>query len=120
MSCRKLLSEKGYTMVEQMVALALFLSVLMPAGTFFIYMNSKLTAEKKIQARSFAQKEMELTLLNKRYKSREVQVGKRKWILRKEVRKAEAMVEIKIEVWESAKRANPLITLKTIRYVDKE
>ncbi|MCA9733967.1 MAG: hypothetical protein H6696_14365 [Deferribacteres bacterium] len=109
--------EKGYTIVESIVANALFLAVLIPAlmllGKFTLY-NS---GEEKIVAQELAKAKVELLLqqntidaaVEQRYH------GKIKWLLKTEVTDRNGLQEITVSVYRT-KQGKQLAEFKTLRY----
>ncbi len=108
-------SERGYTLIETVIAMALFLSVLIPLiGTMGTMMFDRkvVTATKALM---LAQSEMSATIAHQDYINT-VKTSEPGFILTKNVERYNSLIEIRITVKPSTDQSKELIVLKKIVY----
>jgi prepilin-type N-terminal cleavage/methylation domain-containing protein len=108
-------SERGYTLIETVIAMALFLSVLIPLiGTMGTMMFDKkvVTATKALM---LAQSEMSTTIAHRDYINT-VKTSEAGFILVRKIERYNSLVEIRVIVKPSTDQSKELIVLKNIVY----
>ena len=115
---QKLLKEEqGTTLVELMVALALLVGVLLPAGLFLGYVAYNPMNQQKIYAVGIAQTSLEAMLYEQDYNPiREVIILKPGWRLIEKVIREDKVVHLEVEVQFRERR---VVNLKTVRLADE-
>lgn len=108
-------NEDGSTLVETLVAMAILVSVLLPAGMFLGYMANTPQNEEKIIALGLAQSEMEQVLDSGNYKNAEREIDN-KWLIRNTIAKEDNLLQISVSVYRKNK-SKPILKLITERLV---
>ncbi len=106
-------NEDGATLVESLVAMAILVSVLLPAVMFLGYIANTNHNKDKIIALGLAQSEMETVLKNKSFSNSEREVGGR-FIIQNKIVKEDKLVQINISVYRRNK-PDPILKLTTER-----
>jgi prepilin-type N-terminal cleavage/methylation domain-containing protein len=108
-------TERGYTLIETIIAMALFLSVLIPLiGTMGTMMFDR-KAVMATKALMVAQSEMSTTIAHQDYIDA-VKTSEAGLILVKKIERYNSLVEIRVSVKASTEQAKELIVLKKILY----
>jgi len=108
-------TEQGYTLIETVIAMALFLSVLIPLiGTMGTMMFDR-KAIVATKALMLAQSEMSATLARREYIN-VVKTNEPGFILTKNIERYNSLLEIRIVVKSSSDQSKELIALKKIVY----
>ena len=112
------ISEKGYTLVETLVASAILMGVLIPATLFLGKITISRTGQDLIVATQLAQEEMERTITFELYTNdnRTVQLDQKTWTLVREIDKKQGLVMIQVKVYRVSK-IKAIVELKTLRVV---
>ena len=108
-------TEHGYTLIETVIAMALFLSVLIPLiGTMgtMMFDRKAITATKALL---LAQSEMSATITHQEYINA-VKTSEPGFILTKNIERYNSLIEIRIAVKPSSDQSKELIVLKRIVY----
>ncbi|MGD1046379.1 MAG: prepilin-type N-terminal cleavage/methylation domain-containing protein [Bacteroidota bacterium] len=108
-------TERGYTLIETVIAMALFLSVLIPLiGTMgtMMFDRKAITATKAL---ILAQSEMSTTITHQDYIDA-VKTSEAGYILVRKIERYNSLVQIRITVKSSADQSKELIVLKKIVY----
>jgi type II secretory pathway pseudopilin PulG len=109
-------NNKGYTLVETVVALAILIAVLIPISQLCArFINSKHSRDK-IVATQLAQSEMEkaITNLNCENNSKSITINNVTWKIDKNAIYQNELIELRIEVSKRGGSA-PVVILKTLR-----
>lgn len=112
-------SEEGYSLVESLIAMAILLSVLVPAAIFLTYIGNNIYAKDKITSYNFARNEMEYILATQNDSTKTKLVDENWWV-KTTVQNDEALFNIKVEVFKKDTLTPPKITLETARLWYKE
>ena len=108
-------TKRGYTLIETVIAMALFLSVLIPLiGTMGTMMFDR-KAMVATKALMLAQSEMSATIAHQDYINA-VKTSEAGFILIKNIERYNSLVEIRITVKSSTDQSKELIVLKKIVY----
>jgi len=108
-------TERGYTLIETIIAMALFLSVLIPLiGTMGTMMFDR-KAMVATKALMLAQSEMSTTIAHQDYINA-VKTSEPGFILIKKIERYNSLVEIRVAVKLSTDQSKELIVLKKIIY----
>jgi Tfp pilus assembly protein PilV len=112
----RIFGQAGYTLVETLVAGALFLGVLVPATLFLSRSAMNRSALDLSRASFLAQEEMENTLASKRYQDeeKEIPVGRQAWRIQRETGENDGLVELRVSVFKPGK-TDPLVVFRTLR-----
>ena len=106
-------SERGYTLIETVIAMALFLSVLIPLiGTMGTMMFDR-KAVIATRALMLAQSEMSSTIANQDFIDA-VKTSEAGFILERKIVWINSMIEIRISVKPSSDQSKELIVIKKI------
>lgn len=110
-------SENGSTLIELLVAMALLLGVLLPAGALLTYVSHSPLNKQKIVALGMAQPAMEEILRQDEWNPK-VEVTERLagWSLKTEIKKLDQIVEIEVT---AIRRGKTIIQLNTYRQAHK-
>lgn len=119
-------NERGYSVLEVTVALALFVTVLVPAIGGTLQIMTQGSAETKIEALSHAQWVMEETLRNRTFRERRWLSDDGRWAFQRALSSADDRVTIEVRVWRARGAAgldavtnqDPLVELVTTRLND--
>jgi|GEM_PF-1499421 len=113
---RALVSEKGYTLVETMVANAILLGVLIPAVVFFGKITINQHSQDLIVASNLATQEMEKTIGFQIYENgtHMVKLNNKVWHVEREVSHDMGLLAIRIRVFKQ-QMPKPLAELRTLR-----
>lgn len=112
-------SEEGYSLVESLIAMAILLSVLVPAAIFLTYIGNNIYAKDKIESYNFARNEMEQVLATQNDSTKTTLVDENWWV-KTTVLKDHSLFNIKVEVFKKDTLTSPKITLETSRLWYKE
>lgn len=108
-------TERGYTLIETVIAMALFLTVLVPLigamGTM-MFDRKAMTATKALM---LAQSEMSTTIAHQDFIDA-VKTSEAGFILIKSIERYNSLIEIRVAVKSSADQSKELIVLKKIIY----
>lgn len=113
----------GYTLVETLVASAIFLGVLLPASLVLAKLAMSRYNHEVMIATQLAKDEMEKTLLAASFDStssstmgneKEVLLDGRRWRLARETQERFGLIEIHVRVFRN-RETKPLIEFKTLR-----
>ncbi len=108
-------TEHGHTLIETVIAMALFLSVLIPLiGTMGTMMFDR-QATTATKALILAQSEMSATLAHKDYINT-IKTSEPGFILMKNIERYNSLIEIRVEIKSSTDLSKELIVLKKIVY----
>jgi prepilin-type N-terminal cleavage/methylation domain-containing protein len=108
-------TERGYTLIETVIAMALFLSVLIPLiGTMGTMMFDR-KATTATKALMLAQSEMSATIAHQDYINA-IKTSEAGLILVRKIERYNALVEIRVSVKQSTDQTKELIVLKKIVY----
>lgn len=109
-------NEDGYTLVESVVALALLVAVLIPAGHILTKTILTNRTGDLIIASQLARMEMERTILNETFISDEQQVvvNQKNWRIVRQVTNELGLVEVQVLVFKGV-QVEPVFILKTMR-----
>jgi len=108
-------TERGYTLIETVIAMALFLSVLIPLiGTMGTMMFDR-KATTLTKALMLAQSEMSTTIAHQDYINA-VKTSEPGFILTKNIERYNSLIEIRVIVKSSSDQSKELIVLKKIVY----
>ena len=109
-------TEKGYTLVETLVASAVLLGVLVPAMFFLGKITTGRKGRDLIVASQLAESELEKTTAREVYENSEEQIrsDNRDWRIVREIKENQGLIEIRIRVFKS-QNPEPIFTLKTLR-----
>jgi hypothetical protein len=108
--------EKGYTLVETLVASAVLLAVLVPATLFLGKITTGRKGRDLIIASQLAESVMEKTTAREVYENSEehIRLDNRDWQIVREIEENQGLIKIRIRVFKS-KNTEPVFTLKTLR-----
>jgi hypothetical protein len=109
-------SSAGYTLVETLVASAIFLGVLVPASLVVAKLAMSRYNHEVMIATQLAKDEMEKTILGESYHDevKEIVLDKTRWQLIRTVEERFGLIEIRVSVFRN-RDARPLAELKTLR-----
>jgi hypothetical protein len=118
-----LLEEAGSSVLEVTVALALFVSVLLPAVGGALRVMTRGSVQPDVEALARAQRQMERTLRHRRFRDAQWLGPKGRWAYERSVRRRGRHVTIHLQVWRArgteGRRAvtekSPLVSLRTTR-----
>ena len=107
---------RGYTLVETLMASAIFLGVLVPACLLAGRLALSRHSHEVLIATQLAQTEMERTLAGALYDDEEklVAFDQKNWRLKREIERRDDLIIIRVLVFRGA-RAQALLTLQTLR-----
>jgi len=108
-------TERGYTLIETVIAMAIFLSVLIPLiGTMgtMMFDRKSMTATKALM---LAQSEMSTTIAHQDYINA-IKTSEPGFILTKNIDRYNSLIEIRITVKSSSDQSKEIIMLKKIVY----
>lgn len=108
-------TERGYTLIETVIAMALFLTVLIPLiGTMGTMMFDR-KAAMATKALMLAQSEMSTTIVHQDFID-VVKTSEAGLILVRKIERYNSLVEIRVSVKQSTDQSKELIVLKKIVY----
>jgi prepilin-type N-terminal cleavage/methylation domain-containing protein len=112
-------SERGFTLIETLVAIALLLGVLIPAILFLGKATMSRSAGDLITAESLAVETMEKTTAFRLFRNSEtlVETDRKKWRVVRVINKNDGLVEIRVRVYRLRAR-DPIVEFKTLRIED--
>jgi hypothetical protein len=117
-------SSGGYTLVETLVASAIFLGVLLPASLVLAKLAMSRYNHEVMVATQLAKDEMEKTILGESYhdEAKEIVFDKTRWKLVRAVHERFGLIEICVSVFRhrfdrltASRETKPLVELKTLR-----
>jgi type II secretory pathway component PulJ len=119
--------EQGYTVLEVTVALALFVSVLVPAIGGALHVMTRGSVRPAVEALAQGQRILEETLRHRRFQDRTWMSEDGRWAFRRTVRRQGKQVRLTVRVWrargparlEAATKKKPLLRLATTRLADQ-
>jgi type II secretory pathway component PulJ len=103
-------SEMGYTLLETVVAMALFLSVLIPLGITIGNLTLDNSASRMNSAFQIAQSEMCQTVLKKNFQS-EKKNSNPGFVLEKTIKRDGRLVDVTISVYQAKKPETKVLTI---------
>jgi prepilin-type N-terminal cleavage/methylation domain-containing protein len=112
--------ERGYTLIEVLVALCILFIVLIPVTQIISYLLSTQNNRDKIHAINLAEKEMELCITRQDFTSEEysVSAGARSYLITRKVeKKTENLYFIEVEVRRSD-HAKSIVRLYTFQLIE--
>lgn len=109
-------SEKGYTLVETLVAGAILMGVLIPSTLFLGKVTAQGRSRDLIIASQLASSEMERTMAQGLYENdkRDVYLNNKVWHVSRQIDKHQGLVVVSVQVFRM-NQTNPTITMKTLR-----
>lgn len=115
--------ERGYSVLEVTVALALLVSVLLPAIGGALHVMTRGRVQPEIEALNRAQAQMEETLRHRQFGDDTWLSDDQRWALQRVVTRRDEVVTIEIQVWrargpislQAATRGEPRVRLVTAR-----
>lgn len=118
-----LMAEEGYSVMEVTVALALFISVLVPAIGGALHVMTRGSVQEDVEALAHGQRLMEEALHKRQFEDREWLSQNGRWVFRRQVERKEDRVTLTIRVWrargsseiERATKTQPLFRAVTTR-----
>jgi prepilin-type N-terminal cleavage/methylation domain-containing protein len=121
MTCnfRKISDESGYTLIEVLVSLVIFLIILVPTTYFISYLLTNPQNMDKINAVNLAEKVMETSIAGKLYFDDESteEVSGRQYRLVREISREGNLVTISISVFLPSKKRK-IVEFSTVRSFD--
>lgn len=107
---------RGYTLLETLMASALFLGVLLPACLLAGRMALSRHTHDVLIATQLAQEEMERTLAAALFheEEKEMEFAQKRWRLHREIERQGDLVKIRVRVYRDA-QSPALVTLQTLR-----
>lgn len=115
--------ECGYSVLEVTVALALLVSVLLPAVGGALHVMTRSSAQSDIEALNRAQAQLEETLRHRQFRDDQWLSEDERWAVQRAVARRDEVVTIEIRVWrargpiplQAATEGEPLVRLATAR-----
>lgn len=107
---------EGYTITESTVALALLLTVLVPAAATLTYLATQQHTRHTVEALALAQRTMERTLAAQAYESSEEAVGP--WRVVTEAEERGRLVTVAVRVYRG-EAERPVVGLTTARRLER-
>lgn len=115
--------ECGYSVLEVTVALALLVSVLLPAVGGALHVMTRGSAQSDIEALNRGQAQMEETLRHRQFRDDQWLSEDERWAIQRAVTRRDEVVTIEIRVWrargpiplQAATEGEPLVRLVTTR-----
>jgi type II secretory pathway pseudopilin PulG len=109
-------NNKGYTLVETVVALAILIAVLIPLTQLFARLMNASQTRDTIVATQLAHAEMEKAIINLNCENNStlVMMNNVTWQIKKNAIYKNELIEFRVEVFKRAKSA-PVVILKTLR-----
>ena len=116
-----LTSQRGYTLVETLVALAIIFGVLVPSSLFLGKLLASNAHRDMISATELARQEMETvtTLALYESKNQKVHSYNKDWTIQRSVEEQDGLVYIQVSVLKNHD-TDPVFQLSTMRLIEKE
>lgn len=111
---RSIRGEAGHTLAESAVAVALLLTVLVPAAMFLVFLTTQPRTAHQAEALSLAQALMEETLARAAFEDATTRTPDEAWTLSRTVAFEGDLVLVSVAVYRRG-RPTPLVTLETAR-----
>jgi type II secretory pathway pseudopilin PulG len=111
-------NNKGYTTIETVVALAIFLAVLIPLSQLLARLIYSEKTRDLIVAMQLARQEMEETINTQNYVDNQklAMMNNKKWMINCSVKIRDELVELHAQVFKSG-NVKPVTELKTLRVI---
>ncbi len=111
-------NNRGYTTIETVVALAIFLAVLIPLSQLLARLMYTEKTRDMIVAMQLARQEMEETINTQNYVDNQklVMMNNKKWRINRLVKIRDELVELHVQVFKSG-NVKPVTELKTLRVI---
>jgi prepilin-type N-terminal cleavage/methylation domain-containing protein len=111
--------ERGYTLIEVLVALCILFIVLIPVTQIISYLLSNQDNRDKIHAVNLAEKEIELCIAQQNFINEEysVSAGARSYLITRKVEKTENLYFIDVQVRRSD-RAKSIVRFYTFQLIE--
>ena len=113
---RKEFFQRGYTLVEALVASAILLGALIPAILFFGKITVNQRAKDLIIASQLAEEKIEKTITFNQYNNDEKRLNLNNvtWRILQKIKNRSGLIEIRVRVFKK-NQLTPLVELKTLR-----
>ena len=108
--------EKGHSLIETLVALAILIAVLLPLSQLFVRLILNETSRDTMIASQIARSAMERTIAREDYShaNTTISVNNKSWKWVREIEQANGLVKISISVYKSG-QPNVIVQFKTLR-----
>jgi Tfp pilus assembly protein PilV len=108
--------DRGYTIIEALVSLVIFLIILIPTARLISYLLSDPRNMDKIIAVNLAEKEMEYSLLKHQPENstHNEKINGKEYVIKREIEREDELLKILVEVYRLNQK-RPLVKFETFR-----